>query len=396
MTMSDLENVNNVVNTEKVEQSHFVDFYNFLGIPPSSPPNLIYLAILKLESSDWNSLGNISQKENFAIEMERNLSMVKEQLLSTINKRQTYDQEWAAYYYPLSDKQTNVMEFSERSQQTSLLTSGLRHKSENKASKQEALDFDYKNDFFYFMMRDFPSEGDIFFLSTEQEVALPPLEDVLFFENKQFHLRTFSKNKVRISNDSMGKLILSDEKDTVIPLHIGDRIEFYNGTRLILRTMHAGKIAISNTPSLQYYLHLTRENITIELNPEKVYIVGRSTNDIRNIQFDEDRFCFVNLGRRERSISRQNFQIFYNCGQWYIQDLGSRYGTTLDFKKHAKLETLIGGAIMVLEEGCIRLGYDKSYIIEVNTIPNNLKIVEDSSYKEAASEYTVYNISLLL
>ncbi|NUM33187.1 MAG: FHA domain-containing protein [Candidatus Brocadiae bacterium] len=383
-------------NLESLETKKFVDFYNFLGIPPSSPPNLIYLAILKLESSDWNNLGDMLQKENFAIDMERKFAMVKDRLLSTISKRQAYDQEWGSYYYPLCEQQTNVIEFSKRSQETSLLTIGLRQKTEAQEEKPKDYDFDYKSDFFYFMMRDFPGEGDIFFLNTEEKIPLLPSEDVLFFENKQFHLRTFSKNKIRITNDAMGKLILSDEKDVIIPLHIGDRIEFSNGTRLILRTMHSGKIDASNPDNQPYYLNLLRENISLELKPEKIYIVGRSTNDIRNIEFDEENFCFINLGRRERSISRQNFQIFHSYGQWYIQDLGSRYGTTLDFRKHPRMETLIGGAIMLLEEGIIRLGYDKSYPVEISNEPKRPQIIELPSTKDIAPEYTVYDISLLL
>ena len=192
-----------MTNSMEIEKSSFVDLYDFLGIPPGSPPNLIYLAILKLESSDWKNLGDITQKENFAVDMERNLAMVKDRLLSTITKRQAYEQEWGYYYYPISEnqtekqteKQTNVAEFCERSKGTSLLSSGLRKKSEASKKFCQTLDFDYKNDFFYFMMRDFPGEGDAFFLNTEQEVTLPPLEDILFFENRQFHLKTFSKNK---------------------------------------------------------------------------------------------------------------------------------------------------------------------------------------------------------
>lgn len=378
-----------------IDKPPFVDLYSFLGIPPGSPPNLIYLAILKIESSDWKNLGDISQKENFAVEMERNLAAIRENLLSTINKRQGYEQEWGAYYYPICDKQTNVGEFCERSKKSSLLTSGLRQKSESPKTSELLDHFDYRNDFLYFMMRDFPGEGDIFFLNTEEEVSLPPLEDILLFENRQFYLKTFSKNKIKITNDSMGKLILSDEKNTSIPLHIGDRIEFYNGTRLILRTMHSGKNTAKKEASPQYHLYLTREKIHLALDTEKIYIVGRSTNDIRCMHFDEDKFCFINLGRRERSISRQNFQIFYHHDCWYIQDLGSRYGTTLDFKNHARLETLIGGAIMVLEEGWIRLGYDKSYMIEITTNPKSQEISEEF-YSESISDYTVYDISLLL
>ena len=38
------------------QESHFFDYYDFLGIPPAAPPNLIYLAILKIEKSLKNNV----------------------------------------------------------------------------------------------------------------------------------------------------------------------------------------------------------------------------------------------------------------------------------------------------------------------------------------------------
>lgn len=377
----------------------FLDLYDFLGIPPSSPSNLIYLAVQKIETGDWGALSPSST--GLATRRESFLALVRERLLTTINKRLTYEQEWESYYYPIENRQTDIEEFCDRSSKTPLFTCGLREKSPLLLEyPPAAVAFEYKNDFIYFMMRDLPKEGDVFFLGTETPVALPPLEDKIYFENKQFYLKTFAEAKIKIVHDAMGKTILLDKKNAVVPLHIGDRIEFNNGTRLILRTIYAGKLpeekALLVKPEI-YYLNFQRENVSLSLEPTKIYIVGRSTTDIRNMPFDEERFCFVNIGRRERSISRQNCQIFYNQGKWYIQDLGSRYGTTLDFKSHPKLETLVGGGIMALEEGSIRLGYDKSYTIDVTRTPkpkeSPKEIVLSSSQEGEAS---IYDLPLFL
>lgn len=352
-------------------EEQFIDLYDFLGIPPVSPPNLIYLAILKIESFDFSQEG-LFQKKDCIEGILSHLAIAKEQLLNTSARRQAYEQAWESYYFPNNGNQTDIEKLRERNAQSRFLKGRLRTKSFSHLQTEEIDDFDYSQDFSYFVMRDLPTERDVFFLNPERQIQLSPLEDTIFFQDKQFFLDSQGKIQVEVTNDALGKIVIVKEKAAKLPLHIGDRIEFVNGTRLILRSVYSNreenKSSEHGIETLAIYL--TRENVTIELLPTKIYILGRNTSDIHHLSFEENKFCFVNIGRRERSISRQNFQIFFHNGQWYIQDLGSRYGTTLDLQNHFRFETLAGGSIMRLEKGLIRLGYDKSYTIEVDTLAN--------------------------
>ena len=374
----------------------FIDFYDFLGIPPGSPPNLIYLAINKLKSFDWSGLaGNGQQK---LAQIEDLFDQAHENLLNTTANRRNYEKQWEAYYFPNDGRQTDVGQSCHRSAGCNFLSSGRRCKSlPLERSTDESQDnFAYDQDFTYFMMRDLAKDRDVFFLNTHESTRLSPLPDSVYFQQRRFYLQTQGKIKSTISNDAMGKNIIVTQAEGKIPLHIGDRIEFADGTRLILRSIYSAAPVAGTEPDNQLGFFFARENVFIELQPSQIYIVGRNTSDIRHLDFDENIFCFINIGRRERSISRQNFQVFFHGNRWFIQDLGSRYGTTLDYRSHPKLETLAGGSIMALESGRIRLGYDKSYIINVDSI-QQLKSISMAKRPEMLTtpELSIYNVPLL-
>ena len=113
-------------------------------------------------------------------------------------------------------------------------------------------------------------------------------------------------------------------------------------------------------------------------------------------RLDEDIYCFVNIGRRDYTISQQNFQIFCYQGTWYIQDLGSRFGTTLDIDNFFRLETIVGGEITSLKTGRIRLGFNKNYIIEVSEQESiNRKNIFYTNIPNFSNEITIYNLPLV-
>jgi hypothetical protein len=375
----------------------FIDLYDFLGIPPASPPNLIYLAILKMESATWENFAKLYEKPKFIEEIQYYISSANERLLRSLSNRSSYEEEWEGYYFPHDEKQTNIEQSLLRIGQSSFLSTGLRYKSlPGRERKACDADFTYSKDFIYFMVRDISEEREVFFLNPSEEVPLFSSSHTIFFQEKQFYLRTSTVERILITNDAMGKTVLLEGKDTKFPLNIGDRIEFANGARFILRSIYTNAQNLKESePDPQWSFYFQREKTIIPLAPGKAYIVGRNTSDIRHLALDEDVFAFVNIGRRERSISRQNFQTFYHKGQWYIQDLGSRYGTTLDFQEHPKLETLAGGSIMPLERGRIRLGYEKCYMIDVDTV-DRIKIKKTESLpKVAVREPSIYDIPLI-
>jgi hypothetical protein len=384
-------------------EEQFIDLYDFLGIPPVSPPNLIYLAILKIESIDFQQ-HKTAGKDDLLADILYHLAVARERLLNTAANRQAYEQEWGSYYFPTNGEQTDIEKLCERNALSRLLGGRLRLKSTVTNEIQENIDdFDYANDFRYFMMRDLPTARDVFFLNPQNQIQLSPLQDTIFFEDKQFYLQSHGKLPVEVGNDAIGKVVIVKEKVAKLPLHIGDRIEFANGARLILRNVYAahkpteeGSIPFSPAKN-SLALHFLREQIVLPLDTRKIYILGRNTSDIHNLSFDEELFCFVNIGRRERSISRQNLQIFCHRGNWYIQDLGSRYGTTLDFADHFRFETLVGGSIMPLERGYIRLGYDKSYLIEVDSYEklDKKRHMNHTCKTEPPNGPSIYDIPLL-
>ncbi|BBM85397.1 FHA domain-containing protein [Candidatus Uabimicrobium amorphum] len=370
------------------QESHFFDYYDFLGIPPAAPPNLIYLAILKIEKSLKDKTFS---DEKYVANVKKNLANIYDRLLSEEEKRLQYEKEWLDYYFPRDQYQTNIKSMKLNSHNSTLLSTGLKEKSAPlvKEPKKNEI-FDYSSDFSYLMMCDRPKERNVFFLDTEQEIHLPPYSDYIHFKKDQFFLSTHGEVKVSIINDALGKHVICSTASKEIPLHIGDRMEFESGTRLILRGFYTKPA--TNTATKKWGIHLVQENVILPLEENKNYVFGRNTSDIRSLSFDEDLFCFVNIGRRERSISRQNFQMFHHAGDWYLKDLGSRYGTTLDLDHHNKFETLIGGSIMKLEIGRIRLGYDKSYLIEVNEIE---KLEKATPLEIETYDYTtIYDIPL--
>lgn len=381
-------------------EDQFIDLYDFLGIPPVAPPNLIYLAILKIEGFDFQQY-KAAGKEVPLDEMLYHLAIARERLLNTSANRQAYEQEWESYYFPSNGEQTDIEKLCERNSQSRLLGGRLRLKSTIWNEVQENCDdFDYANDFSYFMMRDLPTARDVFFLNPQHQIQLSPLQDTIFFEDKHFHLQSHGKLPVEVTNDALGKVVTVKEKAAKLPLHIGDRIEFANGARLILRnvySIHKQNVTDPAPAANALSLYFLREQIVLPLDTRKIYILGRNTSDIHNLSFDEEMFCFVNIGRRERSISRQNLQIFFHQNNWYVQDLGSRYGTTLDFADHFRFETLVGGGIMPLERGYIRLGYDKSYLIEVDTHEklHNKKLLNTTGKIEYQNGPSIYDIPLL-
>ena len=83
-------------------EDQFLDLYDFLGIPPVSSPNLIYLAILKIESFDFKQDKTL-EKDNNLDEILHHLAIAREQLLNTSNNRQSYEQAWESYYFPSID-----------------------------------------------------------------------------------------------------------------------------------------------------------------------------------------------------------------------------------------------------------------------------------------------------
>jgi hypothetical protein len=375
---------------------NFIDLYDFLGIPPASPPNLVYLAILKIE----NALENFAEKKE---PVEKLLALSRERLLNSSNNRTLYEQEWENYYFPRNSiQETEVEPCLARIAHSRLLKIGLKQKSSFMMNdKSEIPDhFNYRQDFNYLMMRDRPKERDVFFLDTNQLIHLPPFSDSIFFEEKQFCLRTYGEIKISITNDALGKNMVLNQKEVSIPLHIGDRMEFESGTRLILRGFYTRQLpAAENQEKTDCGIYFVQERVMIPLSKEKIYIVGRNTSDICSMLFNnengEDIFCFINIGRRERSISRQNFQMFFRNNNWYIQDLGSRYGTTLDFYRHGKLETLAGGSIMPLESGRIRLGYDKSYVIFFDQVANlEEKARQPKPEVKITDNISVYNFAM--
>ncbi|WP_372367932.1 FHA domain-containing protein [Candidatus Uabimicrobium sp. HlEnr_7] len=369
--------------------TEFFDYYDFLGIPPAAPPNLVYLAILKIEKSlKENSL---MDNEDYITNVKAILGDIYDNLLSEEDKRLQYEKEWLSYYFPRDKYQTNIKSMKLNSHNSTLLSTGLKQKSAPLVKKEKKNQtFDYSSDFSYLMMCDRPKERNVFFLDTEQEIHLPPYSDYIHFNKDQFFLSTHGEVKVSIINDALGKHVICSTASKEIPLHIGDRMEFESGTRLILRGFYTK--STENSPTKKWGIHLVQENVILPLEENKNYVFGRNTSDIRSLSFDEEMFCFVNIGRRERSISRQNFQMFYHNGSWYLKDLGSRYGTTLDLGNHHKFETLIGGSIMKLEIGRIRLGYDKSYLIEVDEID---KLQKNTSLEIETCDYTtIYDIPL--
>lgn len=383
-------------------EDRFLDLYDFLGIPPVSPPNLIYLAIQKMQSFDFQQ-EKFAGRENCAEEIQRYLGLVKNQLLDTSHKRQVYEEAWESYYFPSKGDWTDIEKLCARSGESKFLGGRLRKKSWPWTEATEIKDdFNYTRDFLYFVMRDLPHERDVFFLNPHQQVQLSPLQDTIFFQENKFYLKSYGKLTVEVGNDALGKLIAV--KDAAhLPLHIGDRIEFANGARLILRSVYGGYRYGNSRPAgpgnenpLAFYF--TRENVIIPLQQNKIYILGRNTSDVHHhLTLEENTFCFINIGRRERSISRQNFQVFFHQGNWYIQDLGSRYGTTLDLQGYYRFETLAGGSIMPLDPGWIRLGYDKSYIIEVDTPEkcDKRRKAQQLVIPDAEEGLTVYDIPLL-
>jgi hypothetical protein len=278
-----------------------------------------------------------------------------------------------------------------------LLRGGLKFKSKPlTSSSTESDNFNYHEDFNYLMMRDKQKERDTFFLDTNQNLQISD-NDCIFFENKLFFIKTAGEHQIIVTNDALGKNIILRDHETTFPLHIGDRVEFEQGMRLILRGFYTRVPESQEKPQKPLALYFEQERTIIPLEEPKTYIVGRNTSDIRNLPFDEDIFCFINIGRRERSISRQNFQIFFHDAKWYIQDLGSRYGTTLEFSNHVKMETLTGGSIMPLEEGLIRLGYDKSYIIHVNDAEKleTIKQKKLTTIPASNKNISIYDLTLL-
>ncbi len=374
-----------------------ISLYDFLGIPPGSPPNLIYLAIQKMENSDWDSFININDHPDFRTQIEYYLHLAKHYLLSAEN-RIKYEQIWISYYLPLENSISALEKFLERTQASDFFRGGLRQKSFPILHKVEDSNddtFHYDTDFLYFIMHDRFENREIFFLSPDKPLEFTSYKKNIIFKSPNFCLQNTGGNTVTISNDAVGKILtLSKETNIDLPLHIGDRLEFIDGTRFILRSFYSqNKNSEYNIP--EYYLYFFRENISLPLLPEKVYIIGRNTTDILRLPLvSNEELCFVNIGRRERSISRQNLQIFFHKNEWYIQDLGSRYGTTLDFPNHCKFETLSGGAIMKLEEGKIRLGYDKSYIINVSKEQNFVRKTQ-VQFKKVSEFTSLYDLAYL-
>lgn len=382
-----------------------ISLYDFLGIPPNSPPNLIYLAVHKLQNTDWAEVPSRPQDAHFVDDIERYLHLVDRYLMPTDNRLQ-YETQWAAYYLPSGGDLQSLQQFLERSQNSDFFRSGLRSKSlplvlnSNIPPNGDAQVFDYASNFLYFMMHDLPENRKIFFLNPHQNISQPlslvPTGDKMIrFAGTQFYLIHTGGDPITISNDAVGKLLTLNQQNLLeLPLRIGDRLEFNDGSRFILRSLYYLNPINSELPAPDYYLYFTRENVCTKLDPKQVYIIGRNTTDILRLPLMEEKFCFVNVGRRERSISRQNLQIFFHQGQWYIQDLGSRYGTTLDFPSHCKFETLSGGAIMRLEPGRVRLGYDKSYIIEIST--QEIARKRNPIFFQKAAEFgSVYDLALL-
>lgn len=372
-------------------EKKFIDFYDILGIPHHCPASIIYLSILKLESMNFEEI----YQEAVQIQVVKSMiSQAKEKLFSSVPNREEYEHEWQAYYYPLEDEKTNITQFLIRSANSKMLSNGFRSKQLPFKTYEINDVFQYHKDFFYFIVRDLEDKRSVFFLEPDREVSLPPLEDVLVFEQKNFYLLSKGNSEIKISNDAIGKKIFISKKECKIPIHIGDRIQFKNGTRLIFKSIYSYK----NSPvksAKNYTLYFMQEDAFVHLENDKVYIVGRNTSDINDLSLDEDKFCCVNVGRRERSISRQNFQVFNHQGIWYIQDLGSRYGTTLDYKSHNKLETLAGGNFMELEEGVIRMGYNKTYRIEIfETEKLNVAEIQARRYKQKQAPQANQSVSL--
>ncbi len=384
----------------------FVDLYDLLGIPPGSSANLIYLAMVKLENNFNNKSSNLTKQEKY--EMKELISLIQEELLNASN-RVVYEKNWEAYYFPLSETQETDVESSiSRNINSKLLQNGLKYKSCPflvDEEKELSDNFDYQNDFNYLIMRDQEKGRDTFFLNPSTPLLLSSAQDKIFFEDRQFYLQSKGTMEVTIINDALGKNIILKQKDNTIPLHIGDRLELEDGTRLILRGFYTKKpLSLLSTPSTSLskssmYFH--QEKTIISLDESQIYIVGRNTSDIRSLPLEKDVFTFVNVGRRERSISRQNFLMFYRENKWFLQDLGSRYGTTLNYDKHTKMETLVGGSIMALEPGEIRLGYDKSYVIQFGE-NEEIKSLKEKSIEEAKNilsknnaSTSIYDLALL-
>ncbi len=368
--------------------------YDFLGIPPGSPPNLIYVAMRKLQKTDWSQYPNKADERRFMAMLEEQLWLVKTKLLLT-EQRQSYEKQWEAYYLPGKGDPQALQKYWLRAKNSDFFRTGLKIKSAPFTVQPQTLPqpFTYQRDFLHFMMYDLLETRKVIFLDYLNPTPLGTGTKQVIFQEPDFCLDNKAGEPVTINNDAIGTVLTLDGLNIVLPLHTGDRIEFENGSRFILREVYAPSASVSEQES-PFYLKFRRENVAIKLSPAKIYIVGRNTSDIIRLQLPEERFCFINIARRDRSISRQNFQLFFHQSQWYIQDLGSRYGTTLDFVNHCKFETLSGGAIMALEPGKIRLGYDKSYAIEVTSEPPLLH--KDILVLQKADELSsVYDFAML-
>ena len=349
---------------------NFIDVYDFLGIPPSSPPNLIYIAIQyrkkKLLSDSQSSFLNLCQ----------------EILLNNAKTRSRYEKEWTQYYFP------------EIKGETDFDTMKTRISSHSFFQTQNSEPFSNKDDFYYFIIRTLEKERTIFPLSLDDKIQLPPLQDTIFFTNGYFFLQYYGDIPVSIYNESMGRFLKRKTPYDAIPLFIGDRLEFSNGTNLVLRTMY--KCKKNNAESLRTvppcHLYSPRENIYYTLDPQKNYILGRQPQEIEHIFFNQD-YVLIDIGCEDRSISRQNSQIFCQHNQWYIQDIGSKYGTTVEYKDHDKLETLVGEKILPLKYRKIRLGYDKSYYLE---ICSEIKYREPHTIVPKGPRKTIYEVPLWL
>ena len=379
-------------DSKKTIDKKFIDLYEFLGIPPNSPPNLIYLAIKKMELAKQK----LEQNTDFRSKLDKYIYLASNYLLTTADKRKSYEITWKQYYSNISSKKQES-NFKTKKDSLRILKNLIELRLIVEKEKDKHLSA-FEN-FIYFFVNNLEKKCSYLFLSTRQNTQLSPEGDYVFFENKQFHLKTCGKLKLMVTNDVMGKLIFIDKREDIIPLHIGDRISFSNKSELILHTLCPPSIIEkfkNKEIKTSLFIHLQRENVTIKLDTSKIYIFGRNTTVINCSRLDEHIYCFVNIGRRDYSISQQNFQIFCHQGIWYIQDLGSRFGTTLDINNYFRLETIVGGEIIHLQAGKIRLGFNKNYIIEVSEEEkSSQKNIFYTNIPYFSNRITIYNLPLV-